>query len=71
MFALGVTMYGQMTAGSYCYIGPQGIVHGTTVSKNKNRMALTQLQFVKFSFCPVGNVTTSTPRTMNIKVLPK
>ena len=71
MFALGVTMYGQMTAGSYCYIGPQGIVHGTTVSKNKNHMALTQLQFVKFSFCPVGNVTTSTPRTMNIKVLPK
>ena len=34
MFALGVTMYGQMTAGSYCYIGPQGIVHGTTVSEN-------------------------------------
>ena len=31
-FSLGVTMYGQMTAGSYCYIGPQGIVHGTTVS---------------------------------------
>lgn len=30
-FALGVTQYGQMTAGSYCYIGPQGIVHGTTV----------------------------------------
>ncbi|KAK2142129.1 hypothetical protein LSH36_994g01034 [Paralvinella palmiformis] len=30
-FALGVTMYGQMTAGSYSYIGPQGIVHGTTV----------------------------------------
>ncbi|CAF5146152.1 unnamed protein product, partial [Rotaria magnacalcarata] len=29
MFALGCTMYGQMTAGSYCYIGPQGIVHGT------------------------------------------
>ena len=31
LFAMGVTMYGQMTAGSYCYIGPQGIVHGTTV----------------------------------------
>ena len=31
-FAMGVSMYGQMTAGSYCYIGPQGIVHGTTVS---------------------------------------
>lgn len=32
MFALGVTMYGQMTAGSYCYIGPQGIVHGTVLT---------------------------------------
>ncbi|GFR10245.1 urocanate hydratase [Trichonephila clavata] len=32
LFALGVTMYGQMTAGSYCYIGPQGIVHGTTLT---------------------------------------
>jgi len=31
-FAMGVSMFGQMTAGSYCYIGPQGIVHGTTVS---------------------------------------
>jgi len=44
--ALGVSQYGQMTAGSYMYIGPQGIVHGTTItilnacrklqSKNKN-----------------------------------
>ncbi|XP_076697277.1 urocanate hydratase isoform X1 [Callospermophilus lateralis] len=32
LFALGVTMYGQMTAGSYCYIGPQGIVHGTVLT---------------------------------------
>ncbi|XP_045625736.1 urocanate hydratase isoform X1 [Procambarus clarkii] len=32
MFAMGVTMYGQMTAGSYCYIGPQGIVHGSTLT---------------------------------------
>ncbi|CAJ0587344.1 unnamed protein product, partial [Mesorhabditis spiculigera] len=31
-FAMGVTMYGQMTAGSFCYIGPQGIVHGTTIT---------------------------------------
>lgn len=30
--ALGVTQYGQMTAGSYMYIGPQGIVHGTTLT---------------------------------------
>jgi len=44
--ALGVSQYGQMTAGSYMYIGPQGIVHGTTITilnacrklrvKNKN-----------------------------------
>jgi len=32
MSALGVTSYGQMTAGSFMYIGPQGIVHGTTIS---------------------------------------
>ncbi len=32
MNALGVSQYGQMTAGSYMYIGPQGIVHGTTLT---------------------------------------
>tara|TARA_B100001175_G_scaffold317808_1_gene336620 strand:+ start:1431 stop:3449 length:2019 start_codon:yes stop_codon:yes gene_type:complete len=32
MNALGVTQFGQMTAGSYMYIGPQGIVHGTTIT---------------------------------------
>ena len=32
LFALNVTQYGQMTAGSWCYIGPQGIVHGTTLT---------------------------------------
>lgn len=31
-YALGVSQYGQMTAGSYMYIGPQGIVHGTTIT---------------------------------------
>ena len=37
--ALGVTQYGQMTAGSYMYIGPQGIVHGTTITLlNASRM---------------------------------
>ena len=30
--ALGVSQFGQMTAGSYMYIGPQGIVHGTTIT---------------------------------------
>ncbi len=47
MNALGVSQYGQMTAGSYMYIGPQGIVHGTTItvmnaarlkSKNNNEI---------------------------------
>ncbi|KAK7101954.1 urocanate hydratase-like [Littorina saxatilis] len=32
LFAMGASMYGQMTAGSFCYIGPQGIVHGTTLT---------------------------------------
>ena len=37
--ALGVSQYGQMTAGSYMYIGPQGIVHGTTITLlNASRM---------------------------------
>jgi urocanate hydratase len=39
--ALGVTQYGQMTAGSYMYIGPQGIVHGTTITV-MNACRLTQ-----------------------------
>src|SRR5690606_27165519 len=39
MNALGVSQYGQMTAGSYMYIGPQGIVHGTTITVlNAKRM---------------------------------
>merc|ERR1719478_1977597 len=32
LYAMGCTQYGQMTAGSFCYIGPQGIVHGTTIT---------------------------------------
>jgi len=41
MAALGVTSYGQMTAGSFMYIGPQGIVHGTTITLlNAGRMYL-------------------------------
>jgi len=39
MNALGVSQYGQMTAGSFMYIGPQGIVHGTTITRrNAARM---------------------------------
>ena len=41
MNALGVTQYGQMTAGSFMYIGPQGIVHGTSITVlNAGRMML-------------------------------
>ncbi|MEA1875997.1 MAG: urocanate hydratase [Bacteroidota bacterium] len=41
--ALGVSQYGQMTAGSFMYIGPQGIVHGTTITVlNAGRMKATQ-----------------------------
>jgi len=41
--ALGVTQYGQMTAGSFMYIGPQGIVHGTTITvMNAARMKLAE-----------------------------
>ena len=43
MNALGVSQYGQMTAGSYMYIGPQGIVHGTTITvMNAARKVLRQ-----------------------------
>ena len=43
--AIGVTQYGQMTAGSYMYIGPQGIVHGTTITlMNAARMYLGKSQ---------------------------
>lgn len=41
LYAMGCTQYGQMTAGSFCYIGPQGIVHGTTITiKNAGRKYL-------------------------------
>ena len=43
MNAMGVSQYGQMTAGSYMYIGPQGIVHGTTITVlNAARKRLTE-----------------------------
>lgn len=46
--ALGVTQYGQMTAGSYMYIGPQGIVHGTTITVLNG--------FRKFNRSPIGGL---------------
>ncbi|XP_043199575.1 urocanate hydratase-like [Amphibalanus amphitrite] len=55
MFALGVTQYGQMTAGSYCYIGPQGIVHGTTLTVlNAGRLYLGSAELVGRVFLTSG-----------------
>jgi len=48
MNALGVSQYGQMTAGSYMYIGPQGIVHGTTITVLNG--------FRKINLNPEGNL---------------
>ena len=49
-FAMGVTQYGQMTAGSFCYIGPQGIVHGTTVGKSLDFVKVNDIFLMKKSF---------------------
>ena len=47
---MGVTQYGQMTAGSFCYIGPQGIVHGTTVGKSIDFVKVNDIFLMKKSF---------------------
>lgn len=53
--ALGVTQYGQMTAGSYMYIGPQGIVHGTTITVlNAARMKRPEGNFEGLLFVTSG-----------------
>ena len=53
--ALGVTQYGQMTAGSYMYIGPQGIVHGTTITVlNAARMKRSNGDFKGLLFVTSG-----------------
>ncbi len=66
--ALGVTQYGQMTAGSYMYIGPQGIVHGTTITvlnalrkikQTKNNTAL-------FVTSGLGGMSGAQPKAGNI-----
>ena len=52
--ALGVTQYGQMTAGSYMYIGPQGIVHGTTITL-LNALRKLETQSKKGTQIPTGS----------------
>lgn len=68
--ALGVSQYGQMTAGSYMYIGPQGIVHGTTITVlnagrkiSKNGEGLAGKLFVTAG---LGGMSGAQPKAANI-----
>ena len=68
--ALGVTQYGQMTAGSYMYIGPQGIVHGTTITvMNAFRKVLAAADTPKgkiFLTAGLGGMSGAQPKAGNI-----
>ena len=68
--ALGVTQYGQMTAGSYMYIGPQGIVHGTTITlMNAFRKILKEGEDQKgkiFLTAGLGGMSGAQPKAGNI-----
>jgi len=68
--ALGVTQYGQMTAGSYMYIGPQGIVHGTTITvMNAFRRQLPvgeSIQGKVFLTSGLGGMSGAQPKAGNI-----
>ncbi|MEL6987692.1 MAG: urocanate hydratase, partial [Bacteroidota bacterium] len=68
--ALGVTQYGQMTAGSYMYIGPQGIVHGTAITvMNAFRMKLKAGESTKgkiFLTAGLGGMSGAQPKAGNI-----
>lgn len=68
--ALGVTQYGQMTAGSFMYIGPQGIVHGTTITvMNAARMIKEEAgkETMKlFVTAGLGGMSGAQPKAANI-----
>ncbi|TVZ52200.1 urocanate hydratase [Dokdonia sp. Hel_I_53] len=65
--ALGVTQYGQMTAGSYMYIGPQGIVHGTTITVlNAFRKMNIPTQGGLFVTSGLGGMSGAQPKAGNI-----
>ena len=65
--ALGVTQYGQMTAGSYMYIGPQGIVHGTTITVlNASRMQQGEIAGKLFITAGLGGMSGAQPKAGNI-----
>ena len=66
--ALGVTQYGQMTAGSFMYIGPQGIVHGTTITiLNATRMLQNKSNQIKlFLSSGLGGMSGAQPKAAKI-----
>ena len=73
MNALGVSQYGQMTAGSYMYIGPQGIVHGTTITvlnaarmKMANEPGRTDIRGMLFVSSGLGGMSGAQPKAGNI-----
>lgn len=71
MNALGVSQYGQMTAGSYMYIGPQGIVHGTTITvlnagRRRSKAADHSLGGMLFVTAGLGGMSGAQPKAGNI-----
>lgn len=71
MNAMGVSQYGQMTAGSYMYIGPQGIVHGTTITVlNAARKRLSkekpEIAGMLFVTAGLGGMSGAQPKAGNI-----
>ena len=65
--ALGVSQYGQMTAGSYMYIGPQGIVHGTTITvMNAARKQGGDIAGKLFVTAGLGGMSGAQPKAGNI-----
>ena len=69
--ALGVSQYGQMTAGSYMYIGPQGIVHGTTITvmnaaRKRFRGGRTSARGMLFVSSGLGGMSGAQPKAGNI-----
>ena len=71
MNALGVSQYGQMTAGSYMYIGPQGIVHGTTITvlnaaRRKFTPGQTDAKGMLFVSSGLGGMSGAQPKAGNI-----
>ncbi|VDN27170.1 unnamed protein product, partial [Cylicostephanus goldi] len=69
LFALGVTMYGQMTAGSFAYIGPQGIVHGTTITimnAGRRYLKVNELAGKVFVTAGLGGMSGAQPKAASI-----